>query len=120
MNFIISKNMAVTAASILLISGPLFSEMRAFGLDEFSGLTEMLSMNPLKPNTIVLAVNENGNLDDQEKTTSGSESKSSDPESKSTTDDKKDATKEKSKPLKPFVPSEKIPGEQAVDFPVDI
>ena len=39
-------------------------------------------------------------------------------ESESTEDDKGKTTK--SKPLKPFVPSEKIPGEQAVDVPVDI
>ena len=35
------------------------------------------------------------------------------------TDEEKDQTS-KSKPLEPFIPSEKIPGEQAVDFPVDI
>ena len=35
------------------------------------------------------------------------------------TDDDKDKASE-TKPLKPFIPSEKIPGEQAVDFPVDI
>jgi hypothetical protein len=39
-------------------------------------------------------------------------------ESESAEDDKSENSK--SKPLKPFVPSEKIPGEQAVDFPVDI
>ena len=41
-------------------------------------------------------------------------------ESTSTTEDKKKADPKKSKSLKPFTPSEKIPGEQAVDFPVDI
>lgn len=50
-----------------------------------------------------------------------SASSKSDTETKKTesTDDEKDKAA-KSKPLKPFIPSEKIPGEQAVDFPVDI
>ena len=50
-----------------------------------------------------------------------SESSKTDTDTKKTesADDDKDKAS-KSKPLKPFIPSEKIPGEQAVDFPVDI
>ena len=58
--------------------------------------------------------------DDQTKTSAGSETKGVASESEPATDDKKKSPNVKSKPLKPFVPSEKIPGEQAVDFPVDI
>jgi hypothetical protein len=58
--------------------------------------------------------------DDQKKTRTGSETKGVAPESEPVTNDKKKTPNVKSKPLKPFVPSEKIPGEQAVDFPADI
>lgn len=76
--------------------------------------------NVLNLESNVMAQNDNTAPDDSEKSDSGSENKGSESESKSTTDDKDNSVKTKSKPLKPFVPSEKIPGEQAVDFPVDI
>ena len=50
---------------------------------------------------------------------SESSKKDTDMKKGESTDDGKDKAS-KSKPLKPFTPSEKIPGEQAVDFPVDI
>ncbi len=65
--------------------------------------------------SIVLAQNDNTAPDDNEKSKSGTETDGSE-----AADDKKKASESESKPLKPFVPSEKIPGEQAVDFPVDI
>jgi hypothetical protein len=52
--------------------------------------------------------------------TEGSKSGTETKKSESTDDDKKKSSDATSKPLKPFVPSEKIPGDQAVDFPVDI
>ena len=120
MNFTISKLIAVTAASILLMSASVASEMRAIRLDEFSGLANTPSSNTLKPNSIVLAQNDKSTPEDKEKTTSGSETNDSGPESETANDDKNKSSNAKSKPLKPFVPSEKIPGDQAVDFPVDI
>ena len=114
------KLIAVTAASIFLLCLSMASEMRAIGLDESSGLADMQGSNPLKQESIVLAANDNNKPDDTEKATSGSETKGSEPESEPATDDKNKSSNAKSKPLKPFVPSEKIPGEQAVDFPVDI
>ena len=41
-------------------------------------------------------------------------------ESDAAKDDDKKTPEAGSKPLKPFVPSEQIAGEQAVDFPADI
>ena len=120
MNFTINKYIAVTAASILLMSTPLASEMRAIGLDESSGLAYMQGSHPLKQISIVLAANDNSKPDDTEKTTSGSASKGSETESKTTVEGQEKSSNTKPRPLKPFVPSEKIPGDQAVDFPVDI
>ena len=57
---------------------------------------------------------------DEETTESGSEDKGSGPASAPETDGSRPSDKAKVKALKPFVPSEKIPAEQAVDFPVDI
>lgn len=68
----------------------------------------------------VLAQNDNSADEKTENSSSSSETKGAGTDSKSTNAEKDNSTKEKSKPLKPFVPSEKIPGEQAVDFPVDI
>ena len=68
----------------------------------------------------VLAQNDNSANEKTENSSTSSETKGAETDSKSTNAEKDNSTKEKSKPLKPFVPSEKIPGEQAVDFPVDI
>ena len=73
-----------------------------------------------KQESIVFAQNDNSTPDDKAKTTSGTDTTESKPESAPAEDEKNKSSKAESKPLKPFVPSEKIPGEQAVDFPVDI
>ena len=120
MNFTISKYIAVAAASMLLMGIPLASEMRAIGLDESSGQADVQGSNSLKQNSIVLAANDNNKPDDTEKATSGSETKGSEIESKTTVEGKEKSSNTKPRPLKPFVPSEKIPADQVVDFPVDI
>jgi hypothetical protein len=81
-----------------------------------SGHPEGPAFGTLNLGTIVLAQNDKTASEDSEKSTSGSETD----ESEAAADDEKKSSEDKSKPLKPFVPSEKIPGEQAVDFPVDI
>ena len=67
-----------------------------------------------------LAQNTNAASDDNQRSNSGSANRGSELESESAAEEKDKSSKTKSKQLKPFVPSEKIPGEQAVDFPVDI
>jgi hypothetical protein len=111
---------AAMAVWIFLMSVPVASEMRAIGLDESSGLADVQGSNSLRQEAIVLAANDNNRPDDTEKATSGSETKGSEIESKTTVEGKEKSSNTKPRPLKPFVPSEKIPGEQAVDFPVDI
>ncbi len=73
-----------------------------------------------KEGSIVLAQNDKSTSEDQGKAAPGSSTTESKPESEPADDAKKEPSTAESKPLQPFVPSEKIPGEQAVDFPVDI
>ena len=70
--------------------------------------------------SMVTAEKKNSLDENDEKEPIGSGNIESEPETKSSREDKEKGSSVKSKPLKPFVPSEKIPGEQAVDFPVDI
>ena len=79
-----------------------------------------LTIGAEKQESIVFAQNDNSTPDDKAKTTPGTDTTESKPESAPAEDEKNKSSKAESKPLKPFVPSEKIPGEQAVDFPVDI
>ena len=114
------KLIAAMAAWIFLTSVPVALGMRSIALDESPGLTDKQGSSPLKQNSILLAANDNNKPGDTEKAASGSESKGSETESKPTVESKEKSSKTKPRPLKPFVPSEKIPGDQAVDFPVDI
>ena len=114
------KLIATMAVLIFILCVPVPPEMRAIGLDESSGPADVQGSNSLRQESIILAANDNNRPDDTEKATSGSETKGSEPELEPATDDKNKSSNAKSKPLKPFVPSDKIPGEQAVDFPVDI
>lgn len=66
--------------------------------------------------SVVLAQNEENAADESNKSKPGSETDGSE----AAADDEKKSSKAKSKQPAPFVPSEKIPGDQAVDFPVDI
>ncbi len=96
------------------------SEMGVMALDQSSGTAAGRGWNPLRQNSIILAENDRGAPDDTEKPAPGSENKRSEPESTSAAAAKDRSAGTEAKPLKPFEPSEKIPGEQAVDFPVDI
>ena len=120
MNLTICKLIAVTAVLIHLMSGPVVSEIRDVGHDESPKLADSKRSNIPKQSSIILAEEDNRNPDDKEKATSGSETNGSGPESKSAAEEDNKSSEATSKPLKPFVPSEKIPGDQAVDFPVDI
>jgi len=85
-----------------------------------SEFSENLTFGAEKEGSIILAQDDKSTSEDNEEPTSGTEATESKPESEPADDAKKEPSKAESKPLKPFVPSEKIPGEQAVDFPVDI
>ncbi len=114
------KLIAVLAALIFISNAPLAMGKRVDAPTTDKQLSDYSTFGAVKRESIILAQNDSSTSEDKEKTTSGSETNGSGSESESTEDDKNKSSDAKSKPLKPFVPSEKIPGDQAVDFPVDI
>jgi hypothetical protein len=81
-----------------------------------NGHSEGWAFGALNQESIVLAQNDKTASENSEKSPSGSETDGSE----AAAGDEKQSSEDKAKPLEPFVPSEKIPGDQAVDFPVDI
>jgi hypothetical protein len=104
------------AALIFILGAQLAVGKRVDGATTCKGLSASLNFFAPSGASIVLAQNDKTASEDNEKSTSGSETE----KSEAAADEKNKPSEAKSKPLKPFVPSEKIPGEQAVDFPVDI
>jgi hypothetical protein len=120
MKFTINKLIAVTAVLILGLCPPLAMGKRVDAPALENNFSENPTFGAEKEGSIVFTQNDHSTPDDEAKTASGSDTTESKPESAPANDDKNKSSKAESKPLKPFVPSEKIPGEQAVDFPVDI
>ena len=85
-----------------------------------TGFSENPTFAAVMQESIILAQNDNRTPEDKEKTTSDPETKGSETASEPAADNEEKSSNAESKPLKPFVPSEIIPGEQAVDFPADI
>ena len=114
------KLIAALAALIFILGAPMAMGKRVNAPTTDRQLSEYPTFGAVKRESIIFAQNDSSTSEDKEKTTYGSETNGSGPESESADDDKNKSSNVKSKPLKPFVPSEKIPGDQAVDFPVDI
>jgi len=110
------KFIAALAALIFISSAPVAMGKRADTPATFNGLSDNPNFGAEKQESIVFAQNDNTAADEIEKSKSGTETDGSE----SADADEKKASESESKPLAPFVPSEKIPGDQAVDFPVDI
>ena len=79
-------------------------------------LSDGLIFDAKEQASIVLAQNDKRTSEQNDQTESDSATGKSD----EAEDDDKKSSEAESKPLKPFVPSEQIAGEQAVDFPADI
>jgi hypothetical protein len=114
------KLIAALAAIIFISSAAMAMAKRVDAPALVNDFSKNLTFGAEKEGSIVFAQNDKSTSEDKEKTTSGSDTTESKPESEPADDDKNKSSKAESKPLKPFVPSEKIPGDQAVDFPVDI
>ena len=104
------------AALIFILGAQSAVGKRVDGTTAYRGLSASPNFFIAGEASIVLAQNDKTGSEDSKKSTSGSETE----ESEAAADEKNKPSETKSKPLKPFVPSEKIPGEHAVDFPVDI
>jgi len=86
------------------------------GTATYKGLSVSPNFYIVNEKATVLARNDQTASEDSEKSISGSKTDGSE----AAADEEKQSSEDKAKPLEPFVPSEKIPGDQAVDFPVDI
>ena len=87
---------------------------------DVSEIAEFMHSNAQKAETIRLAENEGSTSNGKDESRATSENEVGKSASESGTGKSEQSKKAKSKPLKPFVPSEEIAAEQAVDFPVDI
>jgi len=114
------KLMAVMTVMILSLCSSMAVAKPVDAPGAVNHIPENMTFGAEKEGSIVLAQDDNSASENNEKPTSGIETTESKPESEPADDAKKEPSKAESEPLKPFVPSEKIPGEQAVDFPVDI
>ncbi len=107
---------AALAALIFILGGSIAIGMCVDDPSTNNGFSDNSTFGAKKQASIILAQNEKTASGDSEKSPSGSETS----ESGAAADDEKKSSEAESKPLAPFVPSEKIPGDQEVDFPVDI
>jgi len=110
------KTIVLTIILIFSVCAPPVMGRLGDSPDADSGQLKGPAFGAIYPDHVFWAQNDTG----ENEKTEGSKSDAETKKSESTDDDKGKTSKSKSKPLKPFVPSEKIPGEQAVDFPVDI
>jgi cytoskeletal protein RodZ len=116
----LSKRISALAVAIFIMSAPMTPAMNAVVADRNPGRTDILHLSTSTQETIVLAENEENTTEDKNHTTSGAQDRTPEPGTALETDSSEPSAKSRAAPLKPFVPSEKIPAEQAVDFPVDI
>ena len=104
-------------AALIWIPGATMAGEKPF--DSFAP-KNIFANNPIfdaKPQaSMVLAQSDKSTPEDSEK----AESESATRESEAVEAENKKLSEDESKPLKPFVPSEQIAGDQAVDFPADI
>ena len=110
------KLIAALAALIFILGAQMAMGKRVDGTATYKGFSVSPFFFTVNEDSIVLAQNDKTVSENSEKSPSGSKTD----ESGAAADDEKQSLEDKAKPLEPFVPSEKIPGDQAVDFPVDI
>ena len=117
MNNIIGDKLIMTVIVSLLILGAWgVPGTRTVSAQQDPGQTTDLYANSAKSPWIALNENTGNHRDGDKKANSDAGSKKAAP----APDSSGRPGAGKPKPLKPFVPSEKIPADQAVDFPVDI
>lgn len=90
------------------------------GITEIAEFMHSTAQNTEDTETIRLAENEGSAPNGNDESRAASENEVGKSALESGTGKSEQSNKAKSKPLKPFVPSEEIAAEQAVDFPVDI
>ena len=116
----LGKSISALTAAIVILSAPITPGMNAVVAARNPGRTDILHQNTSTQKRIVLAQNEETTTEEKNNTASGGQDQTPEPGTAPETDSNDPSTKSRAAPLKPFVPSEKIPAEQAVDFPVDM
>jgi hypothetical protein len=85
-----------------------------------AGRTPSIGPTLIKQHLMIAAENGPGAAQSQTHTATDQKERTAGPGSKNAENGSKNSEDAAAKPLKPFVPSEKIAAEQAVDFPADI
>jgi hypothetical protein len=116
----LNKRIATLALSIVLTMAPMTQGMGPISFEADTDRTEIMPSTTISQNPILLAEDKENTAGDNAQGPTGVNAPVSEPESSPETDSKDSSAKSKTKPLKPFNPSEEIAAEQAVDFPVDI
>jgi hypothetical protein len=116
MNHRVMKLITAGAASLFILSAWVVPGTSAVAGRQNLGQTAHLYANSAKFSWIALNENSGNHPDRRKEADSDADSKKREP----TPDPSGRSGQAKSKPLAPFVPSEKISADQAVDFPADI
>jgi len=116
----LNKRIATLAVSIVLTMAPMAQGMRPIESGANTDRREFMPSSTVRQNPILLAEDKENTAADNAQGAPGANDPVSEPESGPETDNKDSSAESKTKPLKPFNPSEEIAAEQAVDFPVDI
>ena len=116
----LNKRIARLAVPMFIMMAPMTQGMGPISFGADTDRTEIMPSTTISQNPILLAEDKENTAGDNAQGPAGVNDPVSEPESSPETDSKDSSAKSKTKPLKPFNPSEEIAAEQAVDFPVDI
>jgi hypothetical protein len=116
----VKSNLFAIIVWSILMSAPVTLGKSPVAPDTHAERTQSIYPFELIRKSIVVAESEQEAAERGGQTTSENKDPASGPEAEVTEKNSKKSGDGKTKPLKPFVPSEEIAAEQAVDFPVDI
>jgi hypothetical protein len=116
----LNKIISTLAISMFIMMAPMTRGMVPIVPGADTDRTDIMPSATVSQNPILLAEDKENTAGEKAQGATGANEPVSEPESGLETDNKDSSAKSKTKPLKPFNPSEEIAAEQAVDFPVDI
>jgi hypothetical protein len=113
-------SISILAVSMFIMMAPMTQGMGPITSVADTDRTDIVPSTTVSQNPILLAENVENTVGSNAQGATGVNDPLPEPESGSDSGSKDSSAKSKTKPLKPFNPSEEIAAEQAVDFPVDI
>ena len=114
------KNLFITTISLFLIAVPTAHGMEARVQDIHPQRIQSIRPFELNRKSVVMAENKQKTAAKQSQSGGETQEHTAEPEAAVKNNSGSSSDDAKTKPLKPFKPSEEIAAEQAVDFPVDI